>query len=242
MAAARQALCSSGGIDAVHGHGRGRARCDTRKSFATPKKVGVCHFHAQRSPICRLRCVAEPEPNDFWTRVQKAWRILIGTTSERQRVKQRFNNLLVRDRGFSSTNLARLYNVAKGAIEQHVDLERDEETEVTAYVERVGQLRLDFRVKRVKSILEDEPYAGVPMSISDSELKSEAGSKLGLEERREEEVEEHQRYEHQVDVNPSAVVPDLELVSALQSSSDVHTLSCASIIEDRERTVFEVER
>ncbi|BBN11400.1 hypothetical protein MPTK1_5g11560 [Marchantia polymorpha subsp. ruderalis] len=240
MAAVGQALCCSssscGGIDA---HARGR-------SFATRDggrhSLLLLRQAQRRPPICRLRCVAESEPNDFWTRVQKAWRVLTGTTSERQRVKQRFNNLLVRDRGFSSTNLARLYNVAKGAIEQHVDLEPDEEAEVvTAYVERVGELRLDFRVKRVKSILADEPYAGVPMSISEIGMKSE-GSELGSAEKRDEKVQDHQTYEHQVDANPSAVAPDLEFDRVLQSSSDPQSLSSVSIIEESARTAVEVER
>lgn len=108
-------------------------------------------------------------------------------------------------------------------------------------MERVGELRLDFRVKRVKSILADEPYAGVPMSISEIGMKSE-GSELGSAEKRDEKVQDHQTYEHQVDANPSAVAPDLEFDRVLQSSSDPQSLSSVSIIEESARTAVEVER
>ncbi|CAM6095642.1 unnamed protein product [Calypogeia fissa] len=95
----------------------------------------------------------------FWDRLQLAWRVLIGAPSEAQATRKRFSRLLVRDRGFNSTNLSRLYNAAKGAIEEHVELEGDEDTEVAAVVDRLGELRLDFRVKRVKSVLRDEPFS-----------------------------------------------------------------------------------
>lgn len=153
--------------------------------------------------------VAEEEPMaSFWERLQEAWRVLIGAPTGAQATKKRVSRLLARDRGFHAANLSRLYRAAKGAIKEHVELEVDEDSEVAAVVDKLGVLRLDFRVKRVKSLVRDEPFAELDGPDLDPSLSMSGDQLWGYSmASRDSKFRLAGAYAEQV---PDSVIPDVE--------------------------------